>query len=698
MKINNDIRKRSIVALLLAILMLVVCFALLLDYIGRATILDINPIGFWNRLKDLVVLFLFILSAGVLGKNSLRLFKLDPQSLLYTNLLSYALGFIWFYIAGLLLAIFQIVFTWLLWIIVVLPILSFWRDALHQIKDLWSLQNRQIRAGIFSITAVSISVLYLIMTLSPPTWIDPLTYHLVIPAEYLAHGGVPNDNGNIFSVFPPAMSILYMFLMGMGSDMLPKLLHAFFLALIILVCYDRMRRWTSSGIARYAVLFFAAQWSVQHAVQRANVDFHFAFYGLLSFMILVDAVEKIKHRPTLSRWLIISGAFLGAAVSSKVHSISCLGATELLFIFLLFTRRIYFKGIVLFHISALLVYFPTLLRNLLCTGDPIALTFPGFVQYVFRMDPIEIVRFQAMAELKGLFMTDLTWITFILTPLFAYLDGWYPSTNFDAFIDPFYLISLILGLLFIKRNRLFQSLYVYLFGFYIVWLTSAGLARYALPILPLLCFLTVNVFFTLTEGCSVRIKLNLQKGFKVLIICFVSVSALNMAIQKGPFLKNNLTGFFELVSREMFYADTRPGTLNTLYMGRFLDDLEDSRSEKPAPDAAKVFMVFASQSYYLNRPYYNDPFYVNLILLRDIEEGGQDPLDWLKKRGYRYVLTDFARVPWLKNPAKKNPHLNPYPDALKKLDAILDYWEKKIKPGLKYHTRIGRLELYEIPQ
>ena len=40
-------------------------------------------------------------------------------------------------------------------------------------------------------------------------------------------------------------------------------------------------------------------------------------------------------------------------------------------------------------------------------------------------------------------MTELSWKTFALTPLFMYLDGRYPSTNFDAFIDPFYLVALV---------------------------------------------------------------------------------------------------------------------------------------------------------------------------------------------------------------------------------------------------------------
>ena len=60
------------IALVVALVALVACFALLVDYTGRSTALALNRPALAARARDLVVLLLFIVSAGTLGAGLTR--------------------------------------------------------------------------------------------------------------------------------------------------------------------------------------------------------------------------------------------------------------------------------------------------------------------------------------------------------------------------------------------------------------------------------------------------------------------------------------------------------------------------------------------------------------------------------------------------------------------------------------------------
>jgi hypothetical protein len=128
-----------------------------------------------------------------------------------------------------------------------------------------------------------------------------------------------------------------------------------------------------------------------------------------------------------------------------------------------------------------------------------------------------------------------------------------------------------------------------------------------------------------------------------------------------------------------------------------MDERDVERDGAIGPSANRAFMVFDSQGYYLNRRYYNDPWYVNLLLLEHAERHGEDAMAWLRTHRYRYVLLDNWRVPWLRNAQRTNPLLNPYPDALRRLEAMLRYWSQRIEPRLTQRKQLSRLRVYEVP-
>jgi hypothetical protein len=170
-----------------------------------------------------------------------------------------------------------------------------------------------------------------------------------------------------------------------------------------------------------------------------------------------------------------------------------------------------------------------------------------------------------------------------------------------------------------------------------------------------------------------------------------------MAIAERPLLGMNVAAFFEVINRIDYLRVTTPGVIDTLAASAAMDERDRARDGAVDGERHRAFMVFDSQGYYLNRRYYNDPFYVNLLLLERAEREGVDAMTWLRQRHYRYVLMDQWRVPWLRNARRASPLLNPYPDAMQRLEAMFRYWKQRIEPQLTPLKQLSRLRVYEVP-
>jgi hypothetical protein len=145
------------------------------------------------------------------------------------------------------------------------------------------------------------------------------------------------------------------------------------------------------------------------------------------------------------------------------------------------------------------------------------------------------------------------------------------------------------------------------------------------------------------------------------------------------------------MDRRTFLAGTQAEAASE--MARFIDQLE----KREGVPRAGVYMVLACQAYDLDRPYVNDPFYVNLFLLRRQAERGVDPIAELRRQGYRWVLFDSARLPWLFGSLHGNPRLNPYPEGIAALAGALRFWHDALQPRLRPVRSLGGLVLFRIP-
>src|SRR5206468_560247 len=147
------------------------------------------------------------------GAAALRWLGVRPHDGVAHAVIACGLGFIAQYAAVTLLAVAQGIRPWTLWAVLLIPVPL-------GLADLRTVSER-LRAGPPPLPRDLVGLLiglfllaYGVIALSPEIGIDPLTYHLVIPREYLAHGGATSVTDNFMRIFPPAMSMQYLLLLG----------------------------------------------------------------------------------------------------------------------------------------------------------------------------------------------------------------------------------------------------------------------------------------------------------------------------------------------------------------------------------------------------------------------------------------------------------------------------------------------------
>ena len=676
---------------LLAGMVLVAALLLTGDYLVSKTLLGGNPLGVLRRLRDLAVLSCFLTSAWVVGERGLDWLDARIEQGPYRAALAIGVGLVPAYAVAMLLAVCQLVRPWTLGAAVILPFLV-WPGRLKRLPDTLRTLRPEFSAPLPVIgLGVALVTLYGLVALLPPCWDDPLTYHLTIPKEYLIHGGVPSDHGNFYPRFPDghvdALPVSHGPRIGPAAQAPQRRLPH-------LDRRDHPKAFQGPGrgrVAAWSILFFLGQWTVQHGVQRANVDFHFAFYGLAAFLLVTQLWAPSPELGVVGRWPVLLGLFLGAAVSGKIDALACVAATLPLLGVLLARRLANGRQLAVVAGVAVLVYVPTLVRNLVYSTDPVLFMAADRIGLSLPAPPEVAARLRALPEIKPLFMTRPDPLNFLLVPYFVYRYGAFPTTTFDAAIDPLYLLGVPLAWLLLRRQPFTWAVLLYLGGFYVAWMLTTPLTRYAMPALPLLAFLTVASLDAVASNLAGWAARVVRSGVFACVGAIVAGNLIHLTLSTGQLIAPGMTAFFELGDRLKFLHLTGAGSM--VDVSRYLDSVE---REKGLPHLG-VYMVFASQAYYLDHPYVNDPFYVNLAVLRQGATEGKAPLDELRKRGFGWILIDVGRLPWLFGGRHGNPRLNPYPEGIRALKGYLQFWNTALEPHLEAVGRFGTYELYRIP-
>lgn len=158
-------------------------------------------------------------------------------------------------------------------------------------------------------------------TLIPETFYDALQYHLGLPSIYLLNGRIIPTPENSFSGIPALPQMLYGWTLALDSwGITAYLLHH---SMVLWVGAGMMGycHWVgrkSAGPLAAAVFFIVPVVLVE--TFSVSVGMEWALMELCWFIALVRALSEPPETAGRTRWLMLAGAFLGFAMSTKYQA------------------------------------------------------------------------------------------------------------------------------------------------------------------------------------------------------------------------------------------------------------------------------------------------------------------------------------------------------------------------------------------
>ncbi len=355
--------------------------SLRLDLVGLP-----HPGKILSLLGLLALLFAINLCAWSLGDLLLRRLRDDVLPPRERALWKLALGLLALPYLVLLLAALHLLVVPAFAALLIVPVLA--RALLRRPGNSAAGSAAQARAlGFLVLAALLLGNAFLGLFGPWPGW-DALTYHLALPERYLFANGIVVTPFVWASTFPLNAEMLYVLALGIGNDVLARMLHFEFGALTLWALFLLGGR-VSPRAALLAPLFMAANPLFLRELTWAYSDLVGALYMALAATALAD----YRSEPRRSH-LVLCGLAAGACVGARYLG----GAVAISLCAALWGRprewRANLRACAWIGGLALLALAPWLIRNVAFTGNPLA----PLLQWLFHepgseyFDPITIAQ------------------------------------------------------------------------------------------------------------------------------------------------------------------------------------------------------------------------------------------------------------------------------------------------------------------
>ncbi len=257
-----------------------------------------------------------------------------------------------------------------LWLLVLGPLLVFWRSLRSSVADLRAMAHAarpDTRFGAFLCAFVAIELgLVALMALTPPVTWDALTYHLVEPQRALASGQIAGYDDNFYLGLPKLVEMLFGVAIGLfGRDTAAAPVHFGFGLLGLMAVMGLARRWTGRAESAWlAAALLLGGYSTWALFGYPYVDLAVFAYAAAGFVCAL-AWER-DRKPA---WLLAAGLLAGSALGVKYTGAPAALAIGLLVI--VRARREALRPLLALAAGVALAYLPWALRGLLLYGNPI---------------------------------------------------------------------------------------------------------------------------------------------------------------------------------------------------------------------------------------------------------------------------------------------------------------------------------------
>lgn len=409
---------------------------------------------------------------------------------------------------------------------------------------------------------------------------DSIAWYLCVPKHFLENHSIMNTQlteDYVSSNLPLNLFMLSTLGIAVRSEILSQLILGWLMSLLIfLILYTFAKRYIGRKPAFFCAILFYTMPTMRWLIYSAKMDLGYVMFELCFWSLFVKWFSSNdKH----DLW--ISAVFLGFAMGSKYQSFITLACASIgLFIVLIIDKKDVwssFKTALLFGIIALTISLPSLLKNLMLTGDPF---FPFLSSYeTLAGEGFDI--YKSVLDIPRFWYNMTFGKEFIAKPLF-WADsplGFLPCILIP-FIKPFNLKW--------KKGALFIVL-----SFVTILCISVMYSIWPFPrhILPAIALMLVLI--TIHSGSALR-----EKSFNILgvfVVIALSVQALRMIGLSGIYQKTmyllGKTTKQQYLSTMLFDKPKTPH-MNSMMLAQV--------SKLPAN--ARILALDSGNGYYVDRP------------------------------------------------------------------------------------------------
>ncbi|PIT89113.1 MAG: hypothetical protein COU27_02035 [Candidatus Levybacteria bacterium CG10_big_fil_rev_8_21_14_0_10_36_7] len=363
----------------------------------------------------------------------------------------------------------------------------FWSVAAFVFSNYISIHTflfvRDFKTGLV-ITFIFLSIgINLIGALGPELSYDSLWYHLTLPKLYLQKNEIFFIPGGLlyYSAMPKLAELLYIPAVSFTNEIGAKFIHFGFGIGGIIVLYQLTRRFLSQKMSLLVIAVLVSNLVFAWEVITAYSDLMWLFYEVLAFATFFAYLQS-----RLKLYLILTGVFLGFAITTKLVAIISIPLYSLLFLYYLFPRfKNWIASCVTLLISALVVPLPWFIFSYINTRNPVYPFFSGYLSSYEKIDSLlDILRPGNVIEnVSGLFLFS-------------------PDP-----VSPIYLIFFPLVFLiwkFLSTHERLIFLYCLLVTIFLYLIPESGGARFLLPYLPVFSLGVGIVIFKLTKDAGYK--------------------------------------------------------------------------------------------------------------------------------------------------------------------------------------------------
>jgi hypothetical protein len=504
------------------------------------------------------------------------------------------------------------------------------RTALQAVGSVLKPQDK-LEQGLW-LTILVLLGLGILGAFAPPSAQDALVYHLVVPKAYITANAPVQLPYNMFSYFPAAMEMLFLYGLLLGNSSIATLFHSSFglmtlLALAVLAQECGLRR-RATLLAALSLLSVPTFWM---ELSWAYVDLTVTFLVTI-ILVLVLRYRRDYRTPLARYWLVWMGFGLGALLSVKLTALAVMAFTTLLCLIILAEKKektwtLALETLALPLIIAALVSSLWFVRNFYFTGNP-------FYPLLLNWFPSDLPGWDTARANQYLVYVHLsfggvnkTWLDYLLTFFkLAFLARYESAQYYQGVLGMFFLLLLVVPWFWRQLTRQIHYLLVFILFFYLFWLLISQQVRFILPMLPVaavaifslelvlenliarraLLASTTSIAPPATDPPPSRLRLLPQS----IAVCSLLVTAINIT---------NIGFFFE----EFKYWSLFTGSYNhQLFLQRKFDYFRayEYLNQLP-PQSARVFLIdMSNQTYYLQQPAISDSVFEDYTIHRIVKQ------------------------------------------------------------------------------